>query len=200
MIPFLYLATSISNGLVIHPDNWMLWIGSSCGGTYCSCYRFVPVVWTCNNYNNIGADTWSSLVSGRSSFDPVATGGQGEHWMEVTLWYIWSCNWSSVSVYPYTPFVVLSLLVIILGILSIVYGGLRLLWALRGGGLGMAILGFLMIALGILLLINPLAGAVVFPWIYGIFLVLGEIAALIGGIRMRSEKKSRTQVKNKNIC
>ncbi len=94
----------------------------------------------------------------------------------------------------------MSLLVIILGILSIVYGGLRLLWALRGGGLGMAILGFLMIALGILLLINPLAGAVVFPWIYGIFLVLGEIAALIGGIRMRSEKKSRTQVKNKNIC
>lgn len=93
-----------------------------------------------------------------------------------------------VFVYPYSPFVILSFLVIILGILSIIYGVLRLLWAFKGAGLGTAILGVLTIALGILLLINPLIGAVFLPWIYGASLVLGGIAASIGGIRMRSEK------------
>lgn len=93
-----------------------------------------------------------------------------------------------VFVYPYSPFVILALLVIIIGIWSIIYGVIRLVWALNGGGLGMAILGLLTIALGILLLVNPLAGAVVLPWIYGISLVIGGIAALIGGFRMKSGK------------
>lgn len=93
-----------------------------------------------------------------------------------------------VFVYPFSPFVILALFVIILGIWSIVYGAIRLFWALKGGGLGMAVLGLLTIALGILLLVNPLAGAVVLPWIYGISLVIGGIAALIGGLRMKSGK------------
>ncbi|AKB77594.1 putative membrane protein [Methanosarcina horonobensis HB-1 = JCM 15518] len=91
-----------------------------------------------------------------------------------------------VFVYPLSPFVVLAFFVIILGIWSIVYGAIRVVWALKGGGLGMAVLGLLTIILGILLLINPLAGAVVLPWIYGISLVIGGIAALVGGLRMRS--------------
>jgi uncharacterized membrane protein HdeD (DUF308 family) len=92
-----------------------------------------------------------------------------------------------VFVYPNTPFVVLGLFVIILGILSIVYGVLRLVWALKGGGLGIAILGIITIVLGILLLANPLVGAVILPWIYGISLAIGGIAALILGIKMRSQ-------------
>lgn len=95
-----------------------------------------------------------------------------------------------VFVYPYSPFVILSLFVIILGILSIVYGAIRLVWALKGGGIGVAILGILTIFLGILLLANPLAGAVVLPWIYGISLVIGGIIALIGGFRMKSGKNN----------
>lgn len=93
-----------------------------------------------------------------------------------------------VIVYPFSPFVILAILVMILGIWSIIYGAIRLVWAFKGGGLGMAVLGILTIALGILLLINPLAGAIVLPWIYGISLVIGGIAALIGGLRMRSGK------------
>jgi len=93
-----------------------------------------------------------------------------------------------VFVYPYSPFVILSFFVIILGIWSIIYGAIRLIWALKGGGLGMAILGLLTIVLGILLLANPLAGAVVLPWIYGISLLIGGIAALIDGFRMKSGK------------
>jgi uncharacterized membrane protein HdeD (DUF308 family) len=93
-----------------------------------------------------------------------------------------------VFVYPYVPFVILAILVMIIGIWSIVYGAIRLVWAFKGGGLGMAVLGLLTIALGILLLVNPLAGAVILPWIYGISLVIGGIAALIGGLRMKSGK------------
>ena len=92
-----------------------------------------------------------------------------------------------VFVYPFIPFAVLALFVALLGILSIFYVALRLAWAFKGGGLGTAILGILTIALGILLLVNPFAGAVVLPWIYGVFLTIGGIAALVWGIRMRSE-------------
>ena len=90
-----------------------------------------------------------------------------------------------VFAYPFSPFVVLALFVVILGILGIVHGVLRLVWAFKGGGLGTAILGILTIVLGILLLANPLVGAVVLPWIYGIVLAIGGIAALIWGIRMK---------------
>ncbi len=93
-----------------------------------------------------------------------------------------------VFIYPFIPFVILALLVIILGMGSILYGVIRLVWAFKGGGIGMAALGLLTIVVGVLLLINPLAGAVVLPWIYGFFLVAGGVAALIGGFRMRSGK------------
>lgn len=90
--------------------------------------------------------------------------------------------------YPLTPFVVLALFIIVLGIGSIIYGAIRLFWALKGGGLGIGVLGLLTIALGVLLLANPLAGAIILPWIYGVSLVAGGIAALIGGLRMKSRK------------
>ncbi|HII79611.1 MAG TPA: HdeD family acid-resistance protein [Methanosarcina sp.] len=93
-----------------------------------------------------------------------------------------------VFVYPLIPFAVLALFVIILGIGSIIYGAIRLVWALKGGGLGMAVLGLLTIAIGILLLVNPLAGAIILPWMYGIFLVAGGIAALLSGLKMKSRK------------
>lgn len=93
-----------------------------------------------------------------------------------------------VFVYPLSPFLVMALFIIVLGIGSIIYGVIRLVWSLKGGGLGMAALGLLTIALGVLLLANPLAGAIILPWIYGISLVAGGIAALIGGLRMKSKK------------
>lgn len=93
-----------------------------------------------------------------------------------------------VFVYPFIPFVILSLLIIILGIGSILYGVIRLIWAFKGGGTGVAVLGLLTIVVGILLLINPVAGAIVLPWIYGFFLVAGGVVALIEGFRMRSGK------------
>lgn len=54
---------------------------------------------------------------------------------------------------------------------------------LREEGIGMAVLGLLTIALGILLLLNSLASAVIFHRVYGFSLGVGEIAALIGGLQ-----------------
>ena len=92
-----------------------------------------------------------------------------------------------VFAYPFSPFVILALFVVILGILSIVHGVLRLVWAFKGGGLGTAVLGILTILLGVLLLANHIAGAVIMPWIYGFFIVMGGVAALIWGILARSK-------------
>jgi uncharacterized membrane protein HdeD (DUF308 family) len=72
----------------------------------------------------------------------------------------------------------------------VIYGALRLAWAFKGGGIGMAVLGILTIAPGILLLLNSLAGAVIFHRVYVFSLGVGGIAALIGGLRMRSDKSS----------
>jgi uncharacterized membrane protein HdeD (DUF308 family) len=91
-----------------------------------------------------------------------------------------------VFVYPYIPFAILALLVIILGITSIAYGIIRLVWAVKGGGWVMGIFAIIEVIIGILLLANPATGAVILPWVYGIVLIIGGIAALIGGIRMRS--------------
>lgn len=93
-----------------------------------------------------------------------------------------------VFIYPFSPFVILAFLIMIVGTASIIYGLIRLGWALKGGGIGMAVLGLLTIAVGILLLLNPLAGAVILPWIYGFSLIVGGIAALVEGFRMRSGK------------
>lgn len=75
-----------------------------------------------------------------------------------------------------------------MGIGSAIYGAIRLVWTFHEGGTGMAVLGLLTIVVGILLLINPLACAVVLPWIYGFSRVIGGVAALIEGFRMRSKK------------
>lgn len=93
-----------------------------------------------------------------------------------------------VFAYPLSPFVVLTLFVVILGICSIIYGVIRLVWAIKGKGLGMAILGILTIILGVLLLANPMAGAVILPWTYGIFLVVGGVITVLGGLKTRSGK------------
>ena len=89
--------------------------------------------------------------------------------------------------YPiYSPFVVLTFLVIFIGAWAIVTGAVKLAWAFKGGGWGMGILGILTIILGLLLLTNSLVGALVLPWVFGFFLIAGGIGAVIWGFRMRT--------------
>jgi uncharacterized membrane protein HdeD (DUF308 family) len=92
-----------------------------------------------------------------------------------------------ILMYPvYSPFIVLTLLIIFIGAWVIVTGAVKFAWALKGGGWGMGILGILTIILGLLLLANSLAGILILPWIFGFFLIIGGIGAVIVGIKTRA--------------
>lgn len=92
-----------------------------------------------------------------------------------------------ILTYPiYSPLVVLTLFVVFIGVWAIITGAVRLIGGLKGEGWGSGILGILTIILGLLLLTNNLAGALALPWVFGFFLILGGIVAVIAGLRMRN--------------
>ena len=92
-----------------------------------------------------------------------------------------------ILMYPlYSPFVVLTLFVLFIGVWAMITGAVRLIGAFKGEGWGSGILGILTIILGILLLMNTLAGVLALPWVFGFFLILGGIVAVIAGLRMRT--------------
>jgi uncharacterized membrane protein HdeD (DUF308 family) len=92
-----------------------------------------------------------------------------------------------ILMYPiYSPFIVLTLFIMLIGIWAIINGIVKIVLALKGGGWGIGIIGILTIILGLLLLTNSLVGAMFLPWIFGFFLILGGIGSLIWGLRMRT--------------
>ncbi|BBL64537.1 MULTISPECIES: HdeD family acid-resistance protein [Methanosarcina] len=92
-----------------------------------------------------------------------------------------------ILMYPViSPYIVLRLLIIFIGILALVNGAVIITSALKGGDWGTGILGALTIVLGLLLLTNSLAGVIILPWIFGVFFVIGGIGAVIWGIKMRT--------------
>lgn len=92
-----------------------------------------------------------------------------------------------ILTYPiYSPFVVLTLFIIFIGVWAIINGVVKIVLALKGGGWGIGIIGVLTIILGLLLLTNSLVGVLFLPWIFGFFLILGGIGSLIWGLKMRT--------------
>jgi uncharacterized membrane protein HdeD (DUF308 family) len=92
-----------------------------------------------------------------------------------------------ILMYPiYSPFVVLTLFIVFIGVWAIINGVVKVVLALKGGGWGTGVLGILTIILGMLLLTNSLVGVLVLPWIFGFFLIIGGIGSLIWGIKMRT--------------
>ncbi len=92
-----------------------------------------------------------------------------------------------ILTYPYYgSFILLRFFIIFIGIWVIVSGAVKLYSAFKRGGWGIGVIGILTIILGLLLLTNSLVGILVLPWIFGFFLVIGGIAALILGIKMKS--------------
>jgi uncharacterized membrane protein HdeD (DUF308 family) len=67
--------------------------------------------------------------------------------------------------------------VLVLGIQGIVIGVVQLVRAFQGDGWGVGILGVLSVLFGLLLVFNPLAGALALPWVFG---VLGIVFGGIG--------------------
>ncbi len=85
----------------------------------------------------------------------------------------------------WSPLVVGSTLVIILGIEGIIIGVVSLIQAFQGGGWGAGILGGLSILFGIILLANVWVAAFSLPWVFGIFAIVGGIFALIAAFQLR---------------
>lgn len=92
-----------------------------------------------------------------------------------------------ILMYPlYSSFVLLNFFIIFIAVWVIVSGGIRVYSAIKRGGWGIVLVGILTIILGLLLLTNFVAGVLVLPWVFGFFLVVGGIGALILAIKMRA--------------
>lgn len=81
---------------------------------------------------------------------------------------------------------VLGALVLLWGIFSIVIGIIDLANAFTGGGWGVGLLGALGIILGIIILANYYAVALISPFVYAGFAIVGGIAAIVVAFRVRS--------------
>jgi uncharacterized membrane protein HdeD (DUF308 family) len=79
-----------------------------------------------------------------------------------------------------------SIYVWILGLQGIVYGVIQIVMAFQDAGWGVGILGVLSVLLGGLLMANPLAGAVILPWVFAVFAIAGGMGAIAIGFKFRS--------------
>ena len=83
-------------------------------------------------------------------------------------------------------------LAIVVGAVGIVIGVLQLVYAFRGAGWGLGVLGALSILLGLLLLFRPVIAGLALPFILGGFFLVGGILALVWAFNMQSaEKKAK---------
>lgn len=85
--------------------------------------------------------------------------------------------WSAIVVPTY--------LVYIVGFLAIFQGVASLFQAFQGDGWGIGILGILGIIFGIILMLNPLIGVLVLPFVLGVVMLGGGIVAIAAAARMR---------------
>jgi uncharacterized membrane protein HdeD (DUF308 family) len=78
-------------------------------------------------------------------------------------------------------------LVLLLGIQGLIMGVISLVMAFKGGGLGAGLLGALSIIFGIILILNwaELTTVLTFIWVVGILAIVGGIAQIFQGFRLR---------------
>lgn len=83
-------------------------------------------------------------------------------------------------------------LAILVGAIGIVLGVMELVFAFRGGGWGVGVLGVLSILLGLLLLFRPVIAGLALPFVLGGIFVGGGILALIWAFGLQNaEKKAK---------
>lgn len=85
----------------------------------------------------------------------------------------------------WSPLVVGSALIIILGIEGLIMGVVEIIQAFQGAGWGSAILGVISIIIGIWLLANIGAATLALPWAVGILAIVGGIVAIVAAFRAR---------------
>jgi uncharacterized membrane protein HdeD (DUF308 family) len=85
----------------------------------------------------------------------------------------------------FSAILVPAMLVTLVGILAIVFGLVRLFWAMKEGW-GAALAGVLNILLGLLILGHPLLSIVTLVYLIAILGIVGGIATIYLAIKMRS--------------
>ncbi len=85
----------------------------------------------------------------------------------------------------WSPLVVGSTLIIILGIQGLIIGVVEIIQAFQGAGWGSAILGILSIIIGIWLLANIGAATLALPWAVGLLAIIGGIVAIVAAFRVK---------------
>ncbi len=92
----------------------------------------------------------------------------------------------SVLSYPlWSAVMVPTVFVIVIGVQGLIMGVVTLIMAFKGGGWGPGILGALSIVFGIILLGNPLAGALVLPIVAGVYGLIGGIATIAVAFKLK---------------
>ena len=90
--------------------------------------------------------------------------------------------WSAVIVPTY--------LVFIIGFLALFQGVVSLIHTFQGGGWGVGILGILAIIFGLVLVFNPVIGLVALPFVLGVQMIFGGVAAVLVSFYIRSNSVS----------
>ena len=85
----------------------------------------------------------------------------------------------------WSPIMLTTVLVIVLGIEGIIIGIINLIQAFKGGGWGVGILGALSILFGLILLANVLLATFSVPWVLGVLGIVGGIIAIIYSFRLK---------------
>jgi len=85
----------------------------------------------------------------------------------------------------WSPIIVTSALVIILGMEGIIIGIVSIVQAFKGSGWGAGILGAVSILIGLVLLANVALSALSLPWVIGILMIAGGIIAIIAAFRLK---------------
>jgi uncharacterized membrane protein HdeD (DUF308 family) len=89
--------------------------------------------------------------------------------------------------YPiWSPTVLGSWIVILLGIQGIIYGGVGVFQAFKGAGWGAGILGAVSILFGVYLLANIGAATLALPWVVGVLALVGGVVAIVMAFRVKS--------------
>jgi uncharacterized membrane protein HdeD (DUF308 family) len=99
----------------------------------------------------------------------------------------------AILTYPlYSTLLVPYLFTVMVGFLGLFYGVVALIGAFTGKGWGVGILGILSIIFGGLILAEPFAATLAVPFVFGLIGIVFGFAAIVGAFMVRSAEKSAT--------